>query len=74
MTNGLSVDTAELKSKEQILYGARQILIEALENYGVDITGRGFGSGQADVDIKIGDRDFCISMTLAEITEDEELI
>lgn len=66
-----------LEAKERfeadLLFKARQLLFTALEENDIEIAGRGFGMGQADIDIKIDGRNYCISPSLAELDAEEAM-
>ena len=54
-------------NETDLLFKARQLLLQALEVDGVDIAGSGFGMGQADIDVAVDGKNSSISMTLAEL-------
>jgi hypothetical protein len=62
---------AKERFEAQKLFEARQLLFTALEENDIEITGCGFGWMQADIDIKIDGRNFCVSLTLADLDDEE---
>jgi methylase of polypeptide subunit release factors len=66
----IEVETDQIAATEQedkLLLEARQLLKQALEDSGVNVTGCGFGSGQADIDLKVGGKNYCITLTISSL-------
>jgi hypothetical protein len=58
---------AQKRADVKCLYDARQLLIEALQASGVNVTGWGFGMGEGGIDVEIDGRNFCITLKVTDL-------
>jgi hypothetical protein len=56
---------------DHLLFAAKELLRDALENSGATILSHGFGADRADIGFEIHGKTFCFALQLTEVPTDE---